>query len=114
MIVMNIKIYKFESNKTKLFLFFKDNYLIADLEENKKNLIFVEHYEEHKAKKHFANITTYNRFAIKEIELYDFIFSNYADRLFFNRPKQITYHGNMQYALKVDKELTEYFQNISD
>lgn len=109
MINMDIKIYKCKAYDSEIFLFFKDDYLIADITENKKKFIFVEHYIEHKTKRNFVHITMYNFFLIKEIELYEFIFSNDIDRLFLNRIKPITYQGNMQYALKIDKELKKYF-----
>lgn len=105
---LNIKIRKYNSYDSCIFYFFKNNYLIAYIFENKKNFILVENY---KFKKIYSNITDYAD-DTKKIDLYEFIFSDDINRLFLNRAKPIIYKGVMKYALKIDKELKEYFQNI--
>ena len=99
---MNIKIFK----KNPTFYFLKNNHLVATILEISNNLIFYEY--------HFETIDTKQIVSIKakEIELYEFLFSDNINRLFFNRIKPITYKGVMQYALKIDKELKEHFKNI--
>lgn len=108
---LNIKIYKYNSYDSCIFYFFKNNYLIAYMSENKKNFIFVENYNNYKFKKIYSHITDYVD-DTKKIDLYEFIFSDDINRLFLNRAKPIIYKGVMKYALKVDKELKEYFKNI--
>lgn len=99
---MNIKIFK----KNHTFYLLKNNYLIATILEVSNNLIFYEYHFETIDTKQIASIK------LKEIKLYEFLFSDDVNRLFINRTKSIQYRGNMQKALKLDKELKEYFQNI--
>lgn len=108
---LNIKIYRYRLRNQTRFFFFKDNYLIAYITETENNIIFIEDYDNFKFKKRYNYITNYIDL-MYEIKLYEFIFSNDANRLFLNRAKPITYQGIMRYALKIDKELKEYFQNI--
>lgn len=99
---MDIKIFK----KNHTFYFLKNNYLVAKILEISNNLIFYEYHFEKINIKQIDSIKAY------EIELYEFLFSDNVNRLFLDRTKSIQYRGNMQKALKIDKELKEYFQNI--
>lgn len=109
---LNIKIYKYQHyDDATIFFFFKNDYVLCHISEYKKDFIFTEFYNENKIKNMSNHINNFNHY-MQKIELYEFLFSDDINRLFFNRTKPTTYYGNMQKALKLDKELTEYFQNI--
>lgn len=85
---------------------FKNNFLIACVKEMKNQIEFYDFYG------YKRTIDSFNFCKEDYINLYEFIFSNYINKLFLKRTKPITYIGIMKYALKVDKELKEYFKKI--
>lgn len=106
-----IKICKKKSINMISFFFFKNDYLLCHIVETKNIFVFTEYYDEVEFKNYYSHINNYSNY-IQRIELYEFLFSEDINRLFFNRTKFMSYKGDMHYCSIIERELKEYFKNI--
>lgn len=105
--MINIRIIKLMINNNSSYIFFKNNYSILHIIEEKNRFKI---YDGEKSYNNNIGIIKKFKQAI-EIDIYEFVFSDFAEKLFSNK-KNITYFGKMKITLKNFNILKEFFKQL--